>query len=916
MSSHTSSGNLDRLAATVLRVSARSELSDLELLGRFASDRDEAAFTVLVRRHGRLVAGVCRRVLHDSHHAEDVVQATFLLLAQKAGVLVRRGVVVPGWLYLAARRIATRARRGDDRRRVREKAAAPPRPDSEPDDVLIWEEVKRAVDDEVAGLPAKYREAVVLCYFAGLTQDQIAAQLRVPRTTAQFRLEKGRSLLEQRLVRRGLALSAAVTTVLAAPGDAPAAVPLARAAVAWVKGDATIGVTAAAQALARDGAAGLATRAWAVMLGGLVLAAVGGMGWLFPAPQLPPEAAVAAAVPLPIAPAPRAVEQNREPVVVTGRVSDPSGAAVPHAEVAVLAADPVSARQPLAHARELARGRAGGDGRFRIELPRAVPGGSLSLVARADNHALGTASVPARPPADTAVTLPPVGAPVRVRVIGPDGRPAAGVRVAATQIGAVRAEVAGREPPPFWPAAAVSGPDGRAELAGVRPLDGLTVTVRDDRYEPAVVALLGGADGEQEVRLKPARTCEVTVASAGSGRPVAGVRLVLVPLAAGTDDPIAGLAAIGESGADGVCRLAPVGAGRYRLTALPPPGSPYLATRVARDWPADDPAKHVERLAIPPAVVVRGRVTGPDGGPVPGAIVHAIPAGERDPASPGMMTGADGAVRTGADGAFALAVPPGDAAVLVHGPGEDYVSRPVAGAAGSGVRRYAHAAARVRLTVGEEPAAQDFRLAAGERVPVKVELADGSPAAQAVLVCRSRALAATPEVLKRYVVADGRVELPGCDPDRDYPVLVWDLQKRQGAAAVVPGRRTDAPVTIRLAPLGAAGVRGVDAAGQPAGFAPTRLAFTLPPDVPRGSKGDPFAGEPDPDNEFDARSFDLRPIAPRGPGDRPGEVGLNGLVPGATYRVALQAQDGWRRSEGFRVRSGESRRGPDVVVRP
>jgi RNA polymerase sigma factor (sigma-70 family) len=912
MSSHPSSGNLDRLAATVLRVSARSELSDLELLGRFASDRDEAAFTVLVRRHGRLVTGVCRRILHDSHHAEDVVQATFLLLAQKAGALVRRGVVVPGWLYLAARRIATRARRGDDRRRVREKAAVPPRAGTEPDDVLVWEEVKRAVDDEVAGLPDKYREAVVLCYFAGLTQDQIAAQLRVPRTTAQFRLEKGRRLLEHRLVRRGLALSAAVTAILAAPGDAPAAVPLARAAVAWVKGDTPIGVTAAAQALARAGAAGLATRGWAVVLGGLVLAAVGGVASVFTAPRVAPDAAVAAAVPLPVAPAPRSVDPTGEPVVVAGRVTDAGGAAVPHADVAVLAADPVSAWQPLAHARELARGRAGADGRFRIELPRAGTTGALSLVARADNHALGTASVAARSPADAAVTLPPVGAPVRVRVIGPDGRPAGGVRLAPTQIGGVRAEVAGRALPPFWPAAAVSGPDGRAELAGVQPLHGLSVTVLDDRFEPVVVALLGGTDGEHEVRLKPARACEVTVAAAGTGRPIAGVRLVLVPLAAGTDDPVAGLAVIGESGADGTCRLAPVGAGRYRLTALPPPGSPHLPTRVSRDWPADDRAKHAERLAVPPAVVVRGRVTGPDGGPVRGAVVHAIPAGERDPASPG-MTGADGAVRTGADGAFALAVPPGEAAVLVHGPGEDYVSRPVEGAAGTGVRRYAHAAARVRLTEGEEPAAQDFRLAAGSRVPVRVELADGSPPAQAVLVCRSRALAATPEVLKRYPVAGGQVELPGCDPDRDYPVMVWDLQKRQGAAAVVPGRRADAPVTIRLAPLGAAGVRGVDAAGQPAGLAPTRLAFTLPPDVPRGSKGDPFAGEPSIDNEFDARSFDLRPLAP---GDRPGEVKLNGLVPGATYRVALQAQDGWRRSEGFRVRAGESRRGPDVVIRP
>src|SRR5687767_7438134 len=83
--------------------------TDDELLARFVAARDEAAFEALVRRHGPLVYGVCRRILSDAATAEDAFQATFLILLRRADGLRRGGRLGP-WLYGVARRVALRAR--------------------------------------------------------------------------------------------------------------------------------------------------------------------------------------------------------------------------------------------------------------------------------------------------------------------------------------------------------------------------------------------------------------------------------------------------------------------------------------------------------------------------------------------------------------------------------------------------------------------------------------------------------------------------------------------------------------------------------------------------------------------------------------------------------------------------------------
>jgi RNA polymerase sigma-70 factor (ECF subfamily) len=189
------------------------DLSDGELLHRFLAHREETAFSLLVQRHGRMVLGVCLRVLGDEHNAEDAFQATFLVLAQRAGSIKRKGSV-GAWLHTVARGIALRAKRRMAAQRQRERqAAAGAR--LGPLDEMAGRELRSTLDEEIARLPEKYRAPIVLCYLEGKSYERAAQELGWPNSTLARRLERGRELMRQQLVRRGIAVSVgALTTTL------------------------------------------------------------------------------------------------------------------------------------------------------------------------------------------------------------------------------------------------------------------------------------------------------------------------------------------------------------------------------------------------------------------------------------------------------------------------------------------------------------------------------------------------------------------------------------------------------------------------------------------------------------------------------------------------------------------------------
>jgi RNA polymerase sigma factor (sigma-70 family) len=178
---------------------------DAELLARYASVRDEAAFDALVRRHGSVVYGACRRLLDDSNDADDVFQATFVVLARRAASIRKRDSV-GAWLHGVACRIARRVKSRAARRREQEMRAVPTQSGAhEP----AWSELRPILDEELSALPEKYRVPLVLCYLEGRTWDDAARILGWRRGSMSRRLEKARELLRARLSRRGVTSTSA-----------------------------------------------------------------------------------------------------------------------------------------------------------------------------------------------------------------------------------------------------------------------------------------------------------------------------------------------------------------------------------------------------------------------------------------------------------------------------------------------------------------------------------------------------------------------------------------------------------------------------------------------------------------------------------------------------------------------------------
>jgi RNA polymerase sigma-70 factor (ECF subfamily) len=242
------------------------EPSDGELLHRFIAAREEAAFAALVRRHGAMVLGVCRRLLPE-HDADDAFQATFLVLVRRAGS-VRKVESLASWLYGVALRVARQTRSTTATRRRCEAASVlhpiVPDPAAEPE----WRELRSVIDEELAQLPEKYRAPIVLCYLEGKTNEEAARLLGWTKGTVSGRLARARDLLRGRLARRGLALTTgALAGLLLENAAAPAPAALVETTLRGALGG---GASTAAAALAEGVMRTMLAKQLSVILGALL----------------------------------------------------------------------------------------------------------------------------------------------------------------------------------------------------------------------------------------------------------------------------------------------------------------------------------------------------------------------------------------------------------------------------------------------------------------------------------------------------------------------------------------------------------------------------------------------------------------------------------------------------------------------
>jgi RNA polymerase sigma factor (sigma-70 family) len=318
--SGSGAGEVLRSFRRIVGGDAGAGLTDRQLLEAFAGRRDGDAFAALVRRHGPMVLGVCRRLLSETGDVEDAFQATFLVLVQKAGAL-RRPELLGNWLYGVACRVAAHARTQAARRRVHERRAAEVPPPDPPDHEALGD-LRDVLDQELERLPDRYRTPVVLCYLEGKTNDEAAGELGWSRGTLAGRLHRARGLLRARLGRRGYGpaegvFPAVLPRDLAAPPVPPALASSAvRVGLLVAAGEAASGASAGTLGLTAGVLRAMAltrarTAAAALLALGLLATGVGVVSYRALAAGQAAAPNAAAAPPGPAAPAPR--EKAPEP---------------------------------------------------------------------------------------------------------------------------------------------------------------------------------------------------------------------------------------------------------------------------------------------------------------------------------------------------------------------------------------------------------------------------------------------------------------------------------------------------------------------------------------------------------------------------------------------------------------------------
>jgi RNA polymerase sigma factor (sigma-70 family) len=917
-------GSVARQLGSLFEDGSAAGLSDRQLLERFTArggPADEAAFAVMVARHGPMVLGVCRQLLGDHHHAEDAFQAVFLVLARQARS-IRDPELLGTWLYGVALRTARTSRGRIARRRRTEQRGAARQSTAGPglaaDRAMLEREQAEALHREIERLPSTFRVPVVLCYFEGLTLDEAAQRLRRPVGTVRSRLARARVKLRRGLTRRGIVLPAAALVAMLDARPVSAALSsllcdiTTRSAVGFAAKSAAAGtISAPAMALAQDVLRSMLLHKLKLAILtlsflGAIASAAGFVGQA-PARQV--------GKPDPGQPAANPDELNLKPapgrMFVLGRVLDPAGKPVPNATTMVYARS-----KALGHSPSISRmspvpigdTRADGSGQFHLDAPRTSSSrfDTFGAVAIAPGYGAGWAELdPDADQPDADITLRPEHV-IHGRLFDVQGRPVSGVTISVWLMrhALPRAPAVARgrfegitywwtnaNDFPAWPTPAMTDAEGRFTLRGVGQNLRVYLTAHHPRF--ALQRIEVETDGTSESRpitmaLAPPKviTGHVTYTDTGKSVPHALIGVISEGTGRSVQSDF-------ETDAEGRFRINAPSGDAYVVSAWPPAGLPYLAVHQRLNWPKGAIERSLD-LALPRGVSIHGKVTEEGSGePIAAATVRFISQAERQ----GNAASSSGStvLDTAADGSFQFGALPSPGYLTIMAPSDDYVLQPIGsrmiqdGQPG-GRRYYSHVNVLLELKPGIASKKVEVGLRRGATAKGQVVGPDRQPARDAWIISRI-IMQPTPGTWKSWYgdhhdnTRGGRFELHGLAPDGEVPVHFLDPNRKLGATAIFSGKSAaSGPVVIRLEPCGSAKARLVNPNGQPVAGPLPRRSITMvvtpgPPDTPANEQAGLLAADEAELNQIDPTNHEI-PLA----SDADGRITLPVLIPGATYR--------------------------------